>query len=179
MFHNLTDHHPIPNHALNLLRQRPLYIIIVLAHPRQVDVHPRTFTRKHLGAQTVPAEIQRRAVHLIQHDRRQRAQNLHFEFRGFDDVDGGNEAVDDQGYLSAVVQRDGVGFADHADGRLRTPGDEDGVADGGFDFQHPFGRIAVVVFDEPFVALEFLLRRFLRPHAFRLLSREGRFSSGG
>lgn len=104
MFHNLTNDHPIPNHAFDLLRQRPLHIIIVLALPGQVDIHPRTFTRKHLGAQTFPSQIQRRAIHLIQHNRRQRAQNLHFEFRRFDDVDGGNETVDDQGHLGAVVQ---------------------------------------------------------------------------
>lgn len=40
------------------------------------------------------------------------------------------------------------------------------MRDMGFDLQHSGRGVAVVVFDEPFVAFEFLPRGFLRPHAF-------------
>ena len=70
MLHDLTDQLPVPNHALHLLRQRPLDIIILVRSPRHDDIDPRAKTREDLCAQTLPAEIDCRAIDLVEHDGR-------------------------------------------------------------------------------------------------------------
>ncbi len=163
MLHNLRHQPPIPDHTLHLLRQRPLLIIILLRPPRQHHIHARAQTRKHLRPQTLPAQIHRRPIHLIQHDRRQHAQHLHLELRALDDVNGGHEAVDDEREAGAVVDGDGVGFAGDADGGFGAAGDEDRLVDGDGQLNHLGGFVEVL--DDPLVAVEVFARGFLGPHA--------------
>ena len=79
--------------------------------------------------------------------------------------------------MRAVVERDGVSLSDDTDGGLGAARYEDGVRDGSLDLDH-LARIAVI-FNEPFVTLEFFPGRFLCTHAFRLglLARDGRFAA--
>ena len=120
MLHDLTNQLPIPNHALHLLRQRPLHVIVIVAFPRHDDIDARAQTREDLRPETFAAEIEGRAVDLVEHDGRQGAEDLHLELGALDDVDGGDEGVDDEGDGGAVVERDGVGFAVDADGGFRA-----------------------------------------------------------
>lgn len=127
MLYNLTYHAPISHESLDLLGQRPLHIVVFLAGTGEVDVDARAHAGEHLGAQALPAQVDGCRVDLIEQDGGEGAEDLHFEFGALDDVDGGDERVDDQRAAGAVVQADGVGFADDADGRFGAAGDEDGV----------------------------------------------------
>ena len=90
---------------------------------------------------------------------------MHFEFGAFDDVDRGDEGVDDEGDGGAVVERDGVAFAVDTDGGLGTAGYQDGLINRGGELDR-LGW-AVEVLDNPFVAVEVFASWFLRPHALR------------
>ena len=180
MVHNLTNQNPIPHHTLQLLRQRTLPIIVLLTPARQIDINRGALAGKDLGAEAVGAEIDGGAVDLVEHDGGQRAEHLQREGRAFDDVDGRDKRVDDEGDAGAVVERDGVCFVDDADGGFRAAGDEDRLVDGGFDFDQPFGR-GVVVLDDPLVAVEFFPRRLFRSHVpwFGFWAGDRRFAPAG
>ena len=165
MLHNLTNQHPVPDHMLHLLRHRPLHIIILLPLPRQNDIHARAQTRKDLGAETLLAQEHGRAIHLVEHDGRHRAQDLQLELGALDHVDRGDERIDDEGGADAVVQGDGVGFAVDADGGFGAAADEHGLIDRGGDVDDLRGRVEVL--EDPFVAVEGFARRLLRAHALR------------
>ena len=163
MFYNLTHNLPIPDDTLDLLRHRPFRIIVLLRSSRDVDVDARALTRKDLGAQGLPAQVDLRRIDLVEHDRRQCAEDLHLELRTLDHVHAADQGVNGKGDLGAVVERDRVRLADDPDGGFGAPRDEDGVGDLSFDFQH--AAVVVIVLDEPFGAVELLSRGFLRPHA--------------
>ncbi len=104
---------------------------------------------------------------------------MHLELRGFDYVYGRHQAVNDEREAGAVVDANGICFANYADGGFGASGDENGVRDGGFDFQHAV--MGIVVFNDPLVAVEFSSWGFLRAHAlwFRLFTRQGGLAAGG
>ena len=129
MFHDLTKYSPVPYHTLDLLRHSSLRIILLLRPARHINIHSRTLTRENLRAERLPAQIQLRGVDLIEHDGWQGTEDLHLEFGAFDDVDAADEGVDDERDGSAVVEGDGVCFADDADGGFGAARDEDGVRD--------------------------------------------------
>ena len=108
MLNNLTNRPPIPNNRLDLLRNRTLRIIILLARARNININSRTLTRKNLRRQTVLAEIERSAIHLIEHNSRQAPKNLHLELWRLDDVDRRDEAVDDEGDAGGGIDGYGV-----------------------------------------------------------------------
>lgn len=172
MVHNLTDQHPIPDHTPDLLGQGTFAIIVVVRPAGQIDIDGRALAGKELGPQTLGAEIDGRAVDLIEQDSGQGAEDLEGEIGAFDDVDGGDETVDDEGDVGAVVERDGVCLVEDADGGFGAAGNEDGLVDGGVDFEVALGW-GIVVLDDPFVAVEFFARRLLRPHARGLGLRAG------
>ena len=163
MFYNLTHNLPIPNDTLDLLRHRLFRIIILIRPSWNIDVDARALTRKDLGAKGLPAQVYLRRIDLVEHDRRQCAENLHLELRTLDHVDAADQRVNGKGYLGAIVERYRIRLADDPDGGLRAPRDEDGVGDLGFDLQH--AAVVVVILDQPFGAVELLSRWFLRPHA--------------
>lgn len=91
MIHNLAHHLPILDIALDLLRQRTLRIIldfIPVALAGDIDVDAGALAREELGRLTAWSEIHRRAVNLVEENRRQAAEDLHREPRGLDHVDG-------------------------------------------------------------------------------------------
>ena len=179
MLHNLTNQLSPPHYMLHLLRHRPLHIIILLPLPRQNNINARTQTRKDLSAQTLLAQHDRRAVHLIEHYRRQHAEHLQLEFRALDDIDGRDEGVDHERSREAVIDGDGVALARDADGGFGAAADEDGVVDRGCDLDDFRGRVEV--FDDPFVAVEGFARRLFGSHALRfgLFAGERRFTACG
>ena len=177
MLHNLTNQAPIPNHRLNLLRHRTLPVIPPLLPGRNINIDTRTLARENLRPQALLAQVERGAVHLVEQDGRQAAQHLQRKLWRLYNVDGGDEAVDDEGDGGGGVYGDGVGLAEDAEGELGAAGDEDGVPDPGLDLD----RLAwsVVVFDEPLVAFEDLAGGLLGAHGVGLLAWHGRFAAGG
>ena len=128
MLHDLAPDLAIwTHHAPNLLWQStfPEVILALLALDRDIDVDAAAFTRKHLRGQTRRAEIDLRAIDLVQQDGRQTAEHLDGDVGRFDDVDGRDERVEDQIQSVAVVDRDGVAFASYADRGGFTARDED------------------------------------------------------
>ena len=103
MLHNLAYHSPIPYHALELLRQRALFVVVLLRLPRHVDVHSRTLTREHLSPYALSGEVYRCAIYLVEHDRRQGAEDLHLEPRRLDHIDRRHKGVDNEGDLRRRV----------------------------------------------------------------------------
>ena len=116
MLNNLTNNLPLTNDTLYLLWQRSFRIIILFARARDIQIHRRTLTGKNLRPQTLPSEINLRRVDLIEHYRWQGAQDLHFEFGGFNYIDAAYEGVNNEREGGGVVNGDGVCFADDADG---------------------------------------------------------------
>ena len=129
MLHNFTDEEPVLYHTLDLLRHRPLHIIILLRPTWHIDIDSRALTRKDLSIQTLLAEIELCRVYLIEHDSRQCTKDLHLEFRRFDHVNTADQGIDDKRYGSAVVEGDSVCFAVNADGSFCAADDEYGVCD--------------------------------------------------
>ena len=118
MFDNLTNDPTIPDHTPDLLGQRTFLVVIVLRLPRHIHVDAGALAREDLRAQTLLAQVDGGAIDLIEHDGGQSAEHLEGKLRTFDDVDGGDEGVDDQRHGTAVVERDRVGFVVDADGGL-------------------------------------------------------------
>ena len=118
MFDNFANENPIPHHTLDLLRQRPLDVIVIFRLSRQIDVDARTLAREHLGSQRPFTQIDRRAIDLVEHDGRQSPKDLHFKLGALDHVDRADKRINDERALRAVIEGDGVGFSDDPDGRL-------------------------------------------------------------
>ena len=150
-----------------------LVIIIAPLLRRQHDIHTRAFASQNIGIQTVLVQVDHTTIYLVKHDSRHHAIDLQGEFGGLDDFNTTDKGVDDDGEVGAVVDGDGVGFvADFNDGFV-TSGDQDRVRQLGRDLDD-FRRV-FVVFDKPFVAVEFLPRGLLGTHArwFGLFTRQG------
>ena len=122
MLHNLTHHLPILDKAPNLLRQRVLAIIVLGG---QVDINAGALAGEDLGILAVLAEVDGRAIDLVEEHGGQGADDLEGEVGALDDVDRGDEAVDDDGGARRVVDGDGVGLAVDADGCVLAARDED------------------------------------------------------
>lgn len=131
MFHNLRPQPPPLNPRPQLLRHRRLPIIALPILPLrwQINIYPRALTRKHLRCQTLPPQVNTRAIHLVQQDRRHLIQDLHGEGGAFDHVYGRDERVEDKTKLGRGVDGDCVGFAVDAEGGGFAFCDEDGVVD--------------------------------------------------
>ena len=180
MLHHLTNHHPIPNHTPNLLGKRALPIISLPSLPRRHHhIHAGALTRQHLGRQTASAQVDGGAVDLVEQHGGHDAIDLELEAGRLDDVEAGDERVDEDGEAGAVVDGDGVGLAADADHALAAAGDEDAVGELGGDVDD-VGAGVVVVLDDPFVAVEVFAGFFLGAHAlgFRALGGDGGFAAG-
>jgi hypothetical protein len=92
MLNNLTDNLPVLDVASNLLRQRVLRVVVLA---RQIDIDAGALACKDLCVLAVLAKVNGRAVNLVKKDGGQGADNLKCEVGALDDVDGGNERVDD------------------------------------------------------------------------------------
>jgi hypothetical protein len=179
MLHHLTNHDPIPHHTPNLLRKRTLAIIrLPTLLSRYHYIHAGALTRQHLGVEAGRTEVDGGAVDLIEQHGRHDAVDLQLEAGRLDDVETGDERVDEDGEAGAVVDGDGVGLAAHPDHALAAAGDEDAVRELGGDVDHLRAGV-VVVLDDPFVAVQVFARGFLGPHAFRFgaLGGDGRFAA--
>ena len=146
MLHNLAHNLAILDEAPDLLGQRVLAIIVLGG---EVDVDARALAGEDLRVLAVLAEVDSRTIHLIEEHGGQGADDLESEVGALDDVDGGDEAVDDDGGARRVVDGDGVGLAVDADGRVLAARDEDRVVD------------LCVQLDDVAGAVEVVLRRLL------------------
>jgi hypothetical protein len=142
MLHNLTNNLAPFDIAPNLLRQRILAIIILGG---QVDIDARALAREDLRVLAVLTEVDGRAIHLIEEHGGQGADDLEGEVGALDDVDRGDEAVDDDGGARRVVDGDGVGLAVDPDGRVLAARDEDRVVDFRVQLDHVAGAVEVVL----------------------------------
>lgn len=125
MFNNLTNHDPILDITSNLLGQGDFLVIVLARDWRKIDIDARALAGKDVGAKAVLAEVDLRAVDLIEQHSGQRAEHLQGETRTLDNVDRGHEVVDDEVCAGAVVDADGVCFAHKTDGGLVAARDED------------------------------------------------------
>jgi len=116
MLNNLSNKPPILDESPQLLRQRALPAIILIASRRQNNIHTRALARKHLRVQAVLAQVDRSAIDLVQHDSRQRASNLDRKVGTLNHIHGADERLDQKLRARAVVDADGVGLALHDDG---------------------------------------------------------------
>jgi hypothetical protein len=142
MLHNLTNNLAPLNVAPNLLRQRILAIIILSG---QVDIDARALAGEDLRVLAVLAEVDGSTIHLIEEHGGQGADDLEGEVGALDDVDRGDEAVDDDGGARRVVDGDGVGLAVDADGRVLAARNEDRVVDFGVQLDDVAGAVEVVL----------------------------------
>lgn len=129
MLHNLRHQRPVPNYTLYLLRQRLLFVIVLLTPSRYNYVDARTQTREDFRPQALPSEVNRRPINLVEHNRWQGAQHLHLELWALNDVHSRDEGVDDKGYGGAVIERYSICFAVNTDGSFGAARDEDGLID--------------------------------------------------
>ena len=166
VFNYLAYKHSTSHHTLHLFRQRLFDVVIVVCLSRQIDIDSRTLTRENLGSQRIFAQINGRAVDLVQHDSRQCTQYLHFKLRTLDDIDGTNKRIYDKRALSAIIKRDSISLSDNTDGSSGAARYKDGVRDGSLDLDHlPW---IIETFDEPFVPLKVFSWLLFGAHAFRL-----------
>ena len=122
MFHNLTNQPPILDKTPNLLGQRILHVVLLSG---QINIDARALTRKDLCVKRVFREIHSGAIDLVEQNGGQGTEDLESEVGAFDDVDGANEGVNDEGGAGRVVEGEGVGFAVDADCGVFAAGDED------------------------------------------------------
>lgn len=94
MLDDLTHHLAVLNPAPDLLRERVLRIVVLA---REVDVDAGALACEDLCVLAVLAEVDGRAVDLVEEDCGEGADDLEGEVGAFDDVDGGDERVDDDG----------------------------------------------------------------------------------
>jgi hypothetical protein len=80
------------------------------------------------------AEIDLRAVNLVEQHCGDGTKDLESKVLGLDDVDTRDELFDDERKTACVVDGDSVGFSADDDGGFGAFGDEDGVGEGSFDF---------------------------------------------
>ena len=142
MLHNLANDLAPLDKAPDLLRQGILAIIILGG---QVDVDARALAREDLRVLAVIAEVDSRAIDLIEEHGGQGADDLEGEVGALDDVDRGDEAVDDDGGARRVVDGDGVGLAVDADRRVLAARDEDRVVDFRVQLDDVAGAVEVVL----------------------------------
>jgi hypothetical protein len=141
MLNDFADKLAVLDVCPDLLRQRILTIVILT---RQVDIDTRALAREDLRVLAILAEVDGRAVDLVEQHCGQGADDLEREVGALDDVDRGDERVDDDGCAARVIDGDGVGLAVDADGGVLAAGDEDGVVDFGVEFDD-FARAVEVI----------------------------------
>jgi hypothetical protein len=71
---------------------------------------------------------------------------LQGEVGALDDVDRGDERVDDDGCARRVVDRNGVCLAIDTDGGVLAAGDEDGVVDLSIELDNLAGVVEVILY---------------------------------
>jgi hypothetical protein len=77
--------------------------------------------------QTLLAQINRRAIYLVEQDGGYRARDLHGKGRALYDVYRGDERFDKERAFGGIVNGDGVCFALYTNGGIFAAGDENGV----------------------------------------------------
>lgn len=92
MLDNLTNHLSILDPTPHLLGQGVLSIVVLAG---QVDVDAGAFACEDLGVLAVLAEVDCCAVDLVEQDGGEGADDLEGEVGALDDVDRGDERVDD------------------------------------------------------------------------------------
>ena len=155
MLDNLADELAILEVTAELLGKRALLVVLLLGLGRQVDVDARAFGGVYLGVQAVLGKIDGGTIDLVEHDSGKATQDLEAEVGTLDDIDGGDEVVDDEVGAWTVVDADGVGLADQANARILALCDENRLGDGDLDFDETLGIFKVL--DDPLVAVELLL----------------------
>lgn len=155
MLDNLADELAILEVTAELLGKRALLVVLLLGLGRQVDVDARALGGVYLGVQAVLGKIDGGTIDLVEHDSGKATQDLEAEVGTLDDIDGGDEVVDDEVGAWTVVDADGVGLADQTNSGVLALCDENGLCDGNLDFDGSVGVLEVL--DDPLVAVEFLL----------------------
>ena len=154
MLDNLADELAILEVTAELLGKRALLVVLLLGLGRQVDVDARALGGVYLGVQAVLGKIDGGTIDLVEHDSGKATQDLEAEVGTLDDIDGGDEVVDDEVGAWTVVDADGVGLADQANARVLALCDENRLGDGDLDFDETLGVFKVL--DDPLVAVELL-----------------------
>jgi hypothetical protein len=142
MLNNLTNDLPILDPTPNLLWQR-VFCVVILA--RQIDVDARALAGEDLCVLAFLAKVDCRTIDLVEEDGGQRADDLEGEVGALDDIDRGDERVDDDGGARRVVDGDGVSFAVDADGGVLAAGNEDGVVELGVELDNLRGAVEVIL----------------------------------
>lgn len=129
MLDNLTDKHAVLDKSPHLFRQWDLLSIVLLGLGRHDDINASTLAGEDFGVETLLSKIDGSTVDLVKQDGWEGLLNLQGEVGALDDVDGGDQAVDDKIGARAVVDANGIRLALEDDGGLVAAGDEDGLAE--------------------------------------------------
>lgn len=156
---NLADELAILDISANLFWERDLLVIIFLGLRRKVDVDAGTLGGEDLGVETLLGEVDCSAINLVEQDGGEGSEDLKGEVGALDDIDGGNQCINDNASARTVVDADGVGLANQADSSVLAVCDENGLRNGDFDLNRGVGVFEI--FDNPLVAVELLLGLFL------------------
>lgn len=184
MLDHLTHRLTLDNHRPDLLGHHQFLAIALFTSTlitpiwRHHHVYTAALTREDLGTQALAAQIDRCTIHLIEQYGRHNAIDLNGEFGRLDHVDTRYKRVHQDGKGGAIIDADGCGFANDFDNSLVAASYEDRMVDFGIDL-HNFVACVVIVFDEPFVAVEFFLWRLLRLESVWFPVGHGRLASGG
>jgi hypothetical protein len=125
LIHNLTLLRVIVR--ANLRRQRQLLVIVVI--PNNIEVDASRLAVEHTGGATFFAKVDLRTVKLVKQHRGDRVKHLERKVLGLDNIDAGDELIDDERETVSILDCDGVGFSADDNGGAAAFGDEDGVAD--------------------------------------------------
>lgn len=167
VLNNLVDQHAVLNVALDLLRDRALFGIIISALlGGKHDVDGAALASEDLGSKALLAQVDSSTIDLIQESSRDGTVYLQSKLGRLDDIQAADQGVDNDGETGAVVNGNGVGLAVDLDDALVTAGDENGLILLRGDLNDLIGAFKVL--DQPLVSFQILAGWLAGAHALGL-----------